>query len=83
MRRLLALVLVLAAAPAAAQQAQPLPQLSDLVPVLATDATRLVNEINLLTRLAQGFEGQAAYWQDACRSTPECGGKPTVTGELK
>jgi hypothetical protein len=59
---------------AKAAENQVLPQFSDLAPVVATDASRLANELNLLIQVANQAEQQANYWRDACRSTPECGG---------
>lgn len=70
----LALALCLFATPALAQSSPP-PKLPDLAPVLATDASRVVNELVAMIKLAQAAEATAAYWEDACRSTPECGGK--------
>lgn len=71
-RWLMAMVVVLAAVPAMAQEQ--VPALTTLLPVLSTDAARMANELTALMKAAQDAEAKAAYWQDACRSTPECGG---------
>lgn len=57
----------------AAQAQAQAPRLSDLAPIMATDASRTVNEMMALIKLAQAAEAKAAYWEDACRSTVQCG----------
>lgn len=66
--------LLLMTVPAMAQT--PLPDFSTVSPVIATDVNRVAAELTVLLKIAQDAEARAAYWQNACKSTPECGGKP-------
>lgn len=55
------------------------PPLTTLIPVLSTDLQRLASEMGILAQAAQAADARAAWWRDACVSTPECGGhQPAV-----
>jgi hypothetical protein len=56
-----------------AQPMQPQP-FDPLSAVTLTDASRLMNEIDTIIKLQAVLQAQKAWWEDACRSTPECGG---------
>ena len=51
-----------------------LPPFSNLAPVVATDVSRTAAEIGLLLKVARESEARAVYWEDACKSTSQCGG---------
>lgn len=75
------LIAMLVASPAFAQDDGP--SLSTLLPVLSTDAARMANELTALMKAAQDAQARAEYWQDACKSTPECGGPNQVAAVEK
>lgn len=77
LRWLTVMIVVLAAAPAMAQEQ--VPALTTLLPVLSTDAARMANELTALMKAAQDAEGKAAYWKDACQSTVQCGPGAEIT----
>ena len=43
--------------------------------VATTDAARLMNELDAIMKQYGVLKGQASYWEDACKSTPGCGGQ--------
>lgn len=74
MRVLICGVVVLWSVVAFADQS-PRPSLSEITAINKMDAGRLMTDIGALLEAAKEFEGKALYWEDACRSTAECGGK--------
>jgi len=58
-----------------------LPPLNAIVAVSATDAGRLINDMDAIMKQSKALEAKASYWEDACKSTLECGGKQTQVGQ--
>jgi hypothetical protein len=51
------------------------PMVDALTIVATTDAARLMNELDAIMKQYGVLKGQASYWEDACKSTPGCGGQ--------